>query len=213
MYMFFDEESQDFDPDAGDFYDGPPIFDEEPPVTDKHLCKDMDMKIPFVLSIGALDVVNFGPEDTILLQFQDGKFFEHTNQMGVSGLDSPGKAFYDPAATGALVVDLQRLIELYEYREVKVFPEHVNVMQFDVLDGSVELVGRYSTFVHDSGMAIPTLGTTLVSARLEPYLGEKADGDEIHSDSKANHPQPGEDDGDEIALAFLEKYERRRRHT
>ncbi|GER39174.1 Tm-1 protein [Striga asiatica] len=86
------QEYQDFGPDAGDFNDSPPIFDEEPPVTQKHLCGDMDMKIPFVLSIGALDVVNFGPEDTILLQFPDRKFFEHTNLMGVSGLDSPGKA-------------------------------------------------------------------------------------------------------------------------
>ncbi|CAA0839259.1 Unknown protein [Striga hermonthica] len=125
----------------------------------------LEKKIPIVLSIGALDMVNFGPKDTIPLKFQGRKIYEHNDQvtlmrttvdenkrfaafiaeklnkssskvcvclpkMGVSGLDAPGKAFYDPDATGALIVEMQRLIESNDYRKVKVFPHHINDMEF-----------------------------------------------------------------------------------
>lgn len=39
-------------------------------------------------------------------------------KMGVSALDAPGKAFYDPDATGALIKEMQRLIETNEFRQV-----------------------------------------------------------------------------------------------
>lgn len=39
-------------------------------------------------------------------------------KMGVSALDAPGKAFYDPDATGALIEEMQRLIETNECRQV-----------------------------------------------------------------------------------------------
>lgn len=42
-------------------------------------------------------------------------------KIGVSALDAPGTAFYDPDATGSLIEGLQRLIEPNEYRQV---PSH-----------------------------------------------------------------------------------------
>ncbi|KAL0349534.1 UNVERIFIED_CONTAM: ToMV susceptible protein tm-1(GCR26) [Sesamum radiatum] len=125
----------------------------------------LEKKIPLVLSIGALDVVNFGPKDTIPPNFQQRKIYEHNEQVtimrttvdenrkfaafiadklnkssskvcvclpkkGVSALDAPDKAFYDPDATGALIEELQRLIETNEDRQVKVFPHHINDLEF-----------------------------------------------------------------------------------
>lgn len=39
-------------------------------------------------------------------------------KMGVSALDAPGMAFYDPDASGALLEEMQRLIETNECRQV-----------------------------------------------------------------------------------------------
>lgn len=39
-------------------------------------------------------------------------------QGGISALDALGKPFYDPEATGALLDELERLVETNEYRQV-----------------------------------------------------------------------------------------------
>lgn len=39
-------------------------------------------------------------------------------QKGVSALDAPGKPFYDPEVTGALISELQSLIQTNEDRKV-----------------------------------------------------------------------------------------------
>ncbi|PIN15764.1 hypothetical protein CDL12_11573 [Handroanthus impetiginosus] len=125
----------------------------------------LEKKIPLVLSIGALDMVNFGPRDTVPSKFQQRKIYEHNEQvtlmrttvdenikfaafiadklnkssskvcvclpkMGVSALDALGMAFYYPDATGALIEEVQRLIETNEDRQVKVFPHHINDLEF-----------------------------------------------------------------------------------
>ncbi|KAL0344263.1 UNVERIFIED_CONTAM: ToMV susceptible protein tm-1(GCR26) [Sesamum angustifolium] len=125
----------------------------------------LEKKIPLVLSIGALDMVNFGPKDTLPPNFQQRKIYEHNEQVtlmrttvdenrkfaafiadklnkssskvcvclpkkGVSALDAPDRAFYDRDATGALIEELQRLIETNEDRQVKVFPHHINDLEF-----------------------------------------------------------------------------------
>jgi len=94
-------------------------------------------KLPYVGSVGAVDMVNFGARDTVPTQFRDrllhvhnanvtlmrttpdenrliGEFIvERLNRMegpvrfllplgGVSALDAPGQAFYDPKADAAL---------------------------------------------------------------------------------------------------------------
>lgn len=39
-------------------------------------------------------------------------------QKGISALDAPGKPFYDPDATAALINEMQRLIQTNEDRQV-----------------------------------------------------------------------------------------------
>ncbi|XP_071731341.1 toMV susceptible protein tm-1(GCR26)-like isoform X2 [Rutidosis leptorrhynchoides] len=43
----------------------------------------IEKKIPFVLSVGALDMVNFGAMDTIPKNFQQRKIFEHNEQVSL----------------------------------------------------------------------------------------------------------------------------------
>lgn len=43
----------------------------------------IEKKIPFVLSVGALDMVNFGPKDSIPSKFQDRKIHVHNEQVSL----------------------------------------------------------------------------------------------------------------------------------
>ncbi|KAI3785307.1 hypothetical protein L1987_44423 [Smallanthus sonchifolius] len=125
----------------------------------------IEKKIPFVLSVGALDMVNFGAKNTIPTEFQQRKILEHNEQVslmrttveenkkfaafiarklnkssskirvclpeiGVSALDAPGKPFYDTNATGTLIEELKRLIEITDDRKVKVYQYHINDTEF-----------------------------------------------------------------------------------
>ncbi|XP_038882761.1 toMV susceptible protein tm-1(GCR26) isoform X2 [Benincasa hispida] len=125
----------------------------------------IEKRIPLVLSIGALDMVNFGSKDTILSNYHERNIYEHNKQVslmrttaeesrkiahfiadkinnssakvrvclpqnGVSALDAPGKPFYDPEATATLIDELQRVIQLNNDRQVKVYPYHINDPEF-----------------------------------------------------------------------------------
>uniref|UniRef100_A0A5B6YLX7 TIM-barrel signal transduction protein n=1 Tax=Davidia involucrata TaxID=16924 RepID=A0A5B6YLX7_DAVIN len=125
----------------------------------------IEKTIPLVLSVGALDMVNFGAKATIPSNFQQRKIHEHNEQVslmrtavdenkkfagfianklnqssskicvclpekGISALDASGKPFYDPEATGTLIDELQRLIQIKEDRQVKVYPYHINDPEF-----------------------------------------------------------------------------------
>lgn len=41
----------------------------------------IEKKVPLVLSVGALDMVNFGPRDAIPSSFQQRKIHEHNKQV------------------------------------------------------------------------------------------------------------------------------------
>lgn len=41
----------------------------------------IEKKVPLVLSVGALDMVNFGAKDTIPFDFQQRKIYEHNKQV------------------------------------------------------------------------------------------------------------------------------------
>jgi uncharacterized protein (UPF0261 family) len=99
--------------------------------------------IPCVLSVGAMDMVNFGAIDTVPEKFRHRKLHVHNSNVtlmrttpdenrlcaqwianklsksiapvrvllplhGVSALDAPGKAFYDPQADEALFDELRK---------------------------------------------------------------------------------------------------------
>ncbi|KAE9597857.1 hypothetical protein Lal_00029546 [Lupinus albus] len=125
----------------------------------------VEKKVPLVLSVGALDMVNFGAKDTIPQKFQQRNIYEHNKQVslmrttadenrkfaefianklnfssskfcvclpekGISALDAPEKPFYDPEATSTLLNELQRLIQTNDDRKVKVYPHHINDIEF-----------------------------------------------------------------------------------
>ncbi|XP_058227497.1 toMV susceptible protein tm-1(GCR26) isoform X1 [Rhododendron vialii] len=153
----------------------------------------IEKKIPLVLSVGALDMVNFGAIDTIPSDFKQRKIYKHNEQVslmrttvgenkkfaafiaeklnmssskisvclpekGVSALDAPGKPFYDPEATGALIDELQRLIQTNNDRKVNVFPYHVNDPEF-----VTEVVNSFIEICENSKV------TTDPQAFVEPY--------------------------------------------
>ncbi|KAL3626745.1 ToMV susceptible protein tm-1(GCR26) [Castilleja foliolosa] len=165
----------------------------------------LEKKLPLILSIGALDMVNFGPKDTIPSEFQQRKIYEHNEQvtlmrttvdeskkfaafiadklnkssskvhvclpkMGISALDSPGKAFYDPDATGALIDEIQRLTESNEHRQVKVFPYHINDLEFanalvdSFLQISTDSKGGNSQVNHESTQGSQSKSSTVISS-------------------------------------------------
>ncbi|KAL9272629.1 ToMV resistance protein Tm-1(GCR237)-like protein [Drosera capensis] len=136
----------------------------------------LEKKIPLVVSVGALDMVNFGPKDTIPTLFQHRKIYEHNAQVtlmrttvvenkefasfianklnkstskvhvclpqnGVSALDAPGKPFYDAEASGALIDELQKLIQINEDRKVSRYPYHINDPEFSkaLVDSFLEI--------------------------------------------------------------------------
>ena len=114
-----------------------------------------------VVSFGALDMVNFGPSDTVPERFADRTFFIHNptvtlmrttpeectrmgewiaaklNRMegpvrflvpegGVSLLDAPGKAFWDPDADKALFTAIERNFRNSSSRKLVKVPYNIN---------------------------------------------------------------------------------------
>jgi uncharacterized protein (UPF0261 family) len=125
----------------------------------------LEKRVPYVLSLGALDMVNFGARETVPAKFERRKFHIHNPQItlmrttpdenhqfaqfiagklnratgpfvllipekGVSALDAPGQAFWDPEADAALFDELETAIEKRSGREVRRLPLHINDPDF-----------------------------------------------------------------------------------
>lgn len=133
---------------------------------------------PCVVSCGALDMVNFGPLDTVPVKFRARRLYQHNPQVtlmrttteentrmgewiaqrlnscegnmallvpegGVSALDAPGQAFWDPVADRALFDALERTLQVTNKRRLVFSPHHINAPEF-----SAELVARFLEVVH-----------------------------------------------------------------
>ena len=118
-------------------------------------------RIPYVGSVGALDMVNFGARATVPATFENRLFVEHNpevtlmrttpdentrmgtwiaarlNQMtgpvrflipegGISALDAPGQAFWDPEADAALFSAITKEFRIQENRRLIRLPHHIN---------------------------------------------------------------------------------------
>lgn len=68
------------------------------------------------------------------LNKSSSKIFICLPEQGVSALDAPGKAFYDPEATGTLIKELQKLIETNEDRQVTAYIDSNFFVYFHSLD-------------------------------------------------------------------------------
>ena len=117
--------------------------------------------LPYVGSVGALDMVNFGPRETVPDKFKERNFVIHNpmvtlmrttrdenrqfgewigerlNAMngpvcfllpigGVSALDAPGKAFWDPDADEALFSAIERTVKTSPSRRVERVNGNIN---------------------------------------------------------------------------------------
>ncbi|MEE9333768.1 MAG: ABC transporter permease [Granulosicoccaceae bacterium] len=121
--------------------------------------------IPYVGSVGALDMVNFLSPDTVPAHYKGRTFVEHNPQVtlmrttadenarmgdwiaerlnkmtgpvrfllpegGVSALDAPDQAFYDPAADAALFDAISQRFETTANRQLIRVPHHINSPAF-----------------------------------------------------------------------------------
>jgi uncharacterized protein (UPF0261 family) len=123
------------------------------------------MGIPYVGSLGALDMVNFGAMDTVPEKYKGRKLHVHNSNVtlmrttpeenaqmgrwigeklnqctgkvrflipegGVSAIDVPGGAFYDPEADKALFDSLEAAVKKDENRQVIRLPHNINDAAF-----------------------------------------------------------------------------------
>jgi uncharacterized protein (UPF0261 family) len=127
--------------------------------------KTLSSGIPLVVSLGALDMVNFGAIETVPKKYRSRKLHVHNAQVtlmrtnveenikigewiagklnrstapvtllipqgGLSLLDVPGGAFYDPEANQALFDSLQRNISTSDTRVIENYPYPINSPEF-----------------------------------------------------------------------------------
>jgi uncharacterized protein (UPF0261 family) len=118
-------------------------------------------KVPYVLSLGALDMVNFGAIEAVPERFRHRRLHVHNAQVtlmrttpeenrraahwiaaklnraeapfalliperGISALDAPGQAFYDPEADAALFEELEASVNTGGDRSIRRLPLHIN---------------------------------------------------------------------------------------
>lgn len=121
--------------------------------------------IPWIGSCGALDMVNFGPRETVPDRYADRQFFVHNANItlmrttpdenaemarwlaaklnaspgpvdlvlplgGVSALDAPGEAFWNPPADAALFETLEAAFDRSETHQVHRIDAHINDAAF-----------------------------------------------------------------------------------
>ncbi len=117
--------------------------------------------LPWVGSVGALDMVNFGATETVPSGYRDRLLYHHNPQVtlmrttpaechaigtwiahrlnlcqgpvrlllpedGISSLDAPGSAFYDPNARTALFAALETTLHQSPNRKITRLPHHIN---------------------------------------------------------------------------------------
>lgn len=122
-------------------------------------------RMPYIGSVGALDMVNFGAMETIPATYRNRTLHVHNpqvtlmrttiaeneamgrwigerlNQMdgpvrfflpegGISALDAPGQAFYDPDADAALFRSLRETVRQTSTRQLITVPQHINHPDF-----------------------------------------------------------------------------------
>jgi uncharacterized protein (UPF0261 family) len=135
------------------------------PATEDRFGAFIRRALPYVGSVGALDMVNFGPRDTVPEKFRGRNLVVHNpnvtlmrttrdeNRMfgtwigerlngmrgpvrfllpegGVSGIDLPGKPFYDPEADSALFEAIEKTVTQSGQRKVIRVPAAINDRPF-----------------------------------------------------------------------------------
>ena len=135
------------------------------PATEDRFGAIIRTRLPYVGSCGALDMVNFGPRNTVPGHYESRLFYQHNPQVtlmrttpeenarmgtwigerlnrmegpvrfflpegGVSALDAPGGAFFNPEADAALFTALERTVRQTTARQLIRVPHHINDPKF-----------------------------------------------------------------------------------
>jgi len=87
-------------------------------------------KIPYLGSVGALDMVNFGSPNTVPAHYSGRDFYEHNPQVGVSALDAPDMPFWNPEARSALYDALEKDFVSSDSRQIIRVNSHINEADF-----------------------------------------------------------------------------------
>lgn len=131
------------------------------PATEDRFGAIIRTRLPYVVSVGALDMVNFAAPDTVPAHFRGRTLYPHNPQVtlmrttadenrrmgrwigeklnlmegpvrlllpegGLSALDAPGHAFWDPEADAALFAALAETVRVTANRQIIRLPHHVN---------------------------------------------------------------------------------------
>jgi uncharacterized protein (UPF0261 family)/ABC-type branched-subunit amino acid transport system ATPase component len=131
------------------------------PATEDRFGAVIRTRMPYIGSVGALDMVNFAAPDTVPAHYRHRNLYPHNpqitlmrttaednarmgrwiaerlNQMegpvrfllpegGVSALDAPGHAFWDPAADAALFDAIAATLRVTPNRQLIRLPHHIN---------------------------------------------------------------------------------------
>lgn len=135
------------------------------PATEDRFGAVIRTRMPYIGSVGATDMVNFGAPETVPDKYKHRTFYEHNPQVtlmrttpeecdaigrwignrlnemegqvrfyltegGVSALDAPGQAFYDPDANKALFGALKSTVRATSNRQLITVPDHINDPSF-----------------------------------------------------------------------------------
>ncbi len=158
------------------------------PCTEDRFGAVIRTRIPYIGSVGALDMVNFGPPETVPERYRGRSFYRHNPQVtlmrttpeecarmgswiaerlnlmegpvrfflpegGLSALDAPGAAFFDPAARAALFRAIEATLRPSPNRRLIRLPQNINdaafaaavVDEFRALHGSQRGARRKGT--------------------------------------------------------------------
>jgi uncharacterized protein (UPF0261 family) len=131
------------------------------PATEDRFGAIIRTRLPYVASVGALDMVNFGAPETAPAHYRNRTFYPHNPQVtlmrttadenrrmgrwigerlnrmegpvrfllpegGVSALDAPGHAFWDPEADAALFSAIIETVRVTPNRQIIRLPHHIN---------------------------------------------------------------------------------------
>lgn len=131
------------------------------PATEDRFEAIIRTRLPYVASVGALDMVNFGAPDTVPAHYRGRLLYPHNPQItlmrttaeenrrmgrwiggklnrmegpvrfllpegGVSALDAPGHAFWNPEADAALFSAIAETVQVTASRQIIRLPHHIN---------------------------------------------------------------------------------------
>ncbi|GER32577.1 BZIP transcription factor [Striga asiatica] len=159
-----EQQSTIFEEDDGPLYDGPPIFDEEPPVTEKNLCGDTGIEEDAVVCVGGNDYkirsgsvsIDVDSDIAASIAYDSCDKWYHVFCVGFDPEGRCACSWLWPRCIDTMSLSGRVLVSIVDVGETA-----VDVSLSDENQESVVLVEQHSTFVFDWGKrrTIPVMWT------------------------------------------------------